>query len=443
MTRADENAVGPLRQLLDETTREQGCSLKDLTVLANQNDPFRVDTPAGHRDGAWLAVTAQDLGLGDRKIYLRGLHYMVSTAGRPKPNGERYMNTDEDWNWLSVCAGKATRWLGYLPFEQVEDHRNAEPVVRWFGGASRPFPQLDLGVPDEIPDVGETAPTIRAFGFHRAQPYKIVVFGEKSALEPVLGPFAERYRADLYLSKGEISDTLLHQMARSGVAEYPLRRMIVLCFTDADPGGWQMPLSIARKLQAFKALKFDGLDFEVHRVALTPDQVREYQLPSTPLKAKEKRGDKWREAMGVEQTEIDALASLRPDLLTQIANDAVAPFWDRDLDIRVLRAEQRWEAEAQAVVDSSDAAAELARISRQAAEHLDSLRGLRGLRDEADAINWSMRDGGGGFDLPPMVVPLATIDGVSNGSLLLDSRWSFPEQCRRLIASKAYRLDIA
>ena len=34
-----------------------GGSLKSLTVLAPQNDPFRVDTDAGHRDGAWLANT--------------------------------------------------------------------------------------------------------------------------------------------------------------------------------------------------------------------------------------------------------------------------------------------------------------------------------------------------------------------------------------------------
>lgn len=50
--------------------------MKDLTVLAPQNDPFRVDTPADHRDGAGLATTARELGLGDRKIHLRGLHYM-------------------------------------------------------------------------------------------------------------------------------------------------------------------------------------------------------------------------------------------------------------------------------------------------------------------------------------------------------------------------------
>jgi hypothetical protein len=42
--------VGPLRAKLDE----YGVPLKSLTVLATQNDPFRVDTSAGHRDGAWL-----------------------------------------------------------------------------------------------------------------------------------------------------------------------------------------------------------------------------------------------------------------------------------------------------------------------------------------------------------------------------------------------------
>lgn len=43
--------ASPLRAALDNVIAEHGCSLKDLTVLAPQNDPFRVDTPARHRDG--------------------------------------------------------------------------------------------------------------------------------------------------------------------------------------------------------------------------------------------------------------------------------------------------------------------------------------------------------------------------------------------------------
>jgi hypothetical protein len=38
-----------------------GCTMKDLTVLAPKNDPFRIDTPARHRDGRWLAETVAEL----------------------------------------------------------------------------------------------------------------------------------------------------------------------------------------------------------------------------------------------------------------------------------------------------------------------------------------------------------------------------------------------
>ncbi len=48
---------------LRATLESAGGSLKSLTVLAPQNDPFRVDTDAGHRDGAWLANTLDRLGV--------------------------------------------------------------------------------------------------------------------------------------------------------------------------------------------------------------------------------------------------------------------------------------------------------------------------------------------------------------------------------------------
>src|SRR5215208_4023907 len=142
----------PLRQALDNAIAEANgskLSMKDLTVLAPQNDPFRIDTQAGHRDGAWLAITARELGLGDRKIHLRGLHYMV--IGWPKPNGLPYTNTDADWLWLSGDAGKAARWLGYLPFDQIVDQRNAAPAVRIFKQPD-PFSYITVGLEVDLPD---------------------------------------------------------------------------------------------------------------------------------------------------------------------------------------------------------------------------------------------------------------------------------------------------
>jgi hypothetical protein len=421
--------TSPLRLLLEETAAAEGIPLKDLTVLAPQNDPFRVDTPARHRDGAWLAMTAQELGLGRRKIHLRGLHYMV--IDRPKPDRLRYTNTDPDWTWLQGDASKAARWLGYIPFDQIVDQRNAPPVVRIW---TPPEPQGRIlpGVSLTVPDVEHLIPRVTVDGFTGTQPYKLVMFGEKSSLEDVLAPIGERYHADLYLPTGEISDTLLYQMAKIGAADG--RPMVVLCFSDADPAGWQMPISIGRKLQAFKALQFGGLEFEVRRVALTPDQVREYGLPITPLKETERRGDRWRAEMGVEQTEIDALAALRPDLLRQIARDAIAPFFDATLDRRVTAARQAWLDAAQAAFESQLDADRLEQIRADATERLSSIQ------EELDALSDAMWIDSDGFDLPDLAVPTAELNGGGvHGLPLLDSRWDFAEQCRRLIESKAYR----
>lgn len=421
------NGIGPLRhQLLAEMT-SSAATMKDLTVLATQNDPYRIDTPAGHRDGAWLANTARDLGLGDREIHLRGLHYMM--IGRPKPDGTPYTNTDPDWRWLAGHAGKAARWLGYIPFDQIVDKRNAEPVVREHRPAD-PWPYVDVGLDMDIPDAADIDPQVGVADFVGEQPYKLVLFGEKASLAPVLEPIASSYDADLYLVIGEISDTLLHQIAKTGAEDG--RPMVVMCFCDADPAGWQMPISIARKLQAFQTLRFADLDFQVHRVGLTPDQVREFDLPSTPLKDTERRADRWREAMGVEQTEIDALASLRPRLLHGLTIDAIAPFYDLDLARRVREAKQQWVEEAQAAVDAAVDSADMDRLRAEAEEKLSQLR------EEIDAINEALRVSADRFDLPPVAVPTAHIDPAGNGTPLLDSGWSFSEQCRRLITSKAY-----
>jgi hypothetical protein len=422
----------PLRIQLDAAAAESGCSMNDLTVLASQNDPFRVDTPARHRDGEWLADTARELGLGERKIHLRGLHYMI--LGRPKPDGTPYTNTEADWLWLQSDAGKAARWLGYIPFDQIVDQRNSEPVVKIFD-RTPPSAYLNPGLDIDIPDADDLVPEIGVDGFVGEQTYKLVFVGEKSSLADVLVPVADEYHADLYLPTGEISDTLLYQMARIGGEDG--RPMVVLYFSDCDPSGWQMPVSVSRKLQAFRTLEFHELEFEVHRVALTPDQVREYGLPSTPMKATERRADKWQAAMGIEQTEIDALASLRPDLLRKIARDACTPFFDLTLEARVFSARSKWLTEAQAVIDEKLGEEELEQFREQAAEKLDEMR------EEIDELNAALKVDVTYDDLPEFEIPVPETNGAIHGKPLLDSRWSFTDQCQALNDAKTYSKGMA
>jgi hypothetical protein len=420
--------ASPLRAALDDVIAEQGGSLKGLTVLSPQRDPFRLDTDANHRLGEWLAATAASVGLGDRRIHLRGLHYMLVGASTPKPDGTPYTNTDEDWIWLSEKAAKAARWLGYVPFTQITDQRNAEPVIREF---SRPAPGAYLSTELNIEIPYDIEPVLYAHDFRGVQPYHLVLIGEKSSLADDLGPAAEAYQADLYLPTGEMSDTLIYCIAETAAADG--RPMVVLYFADCDPAGHQMILSVTRKLQALKVLLPGMPDFETRRVALTPAQVGEYGLPSTPLKDTERRADKWRQAMGVEQTEVDAFTA-RPGLLRQIARQSLDGFFDRTLDRRVAAYRREWLSQARQLIAATFDMDRLAEIRRDAEEQLD------GMRSQIRELNDSLRIDVDEDDLPQIELPEA-IDPGGNGLPLLDSRWDFAEQCRRLIGSKAYEAN--
>jgi len=124
------NGFGVLRSVLETASAKAGCSLSDLTVLSAQVDPYRLDTSSGHRDGQWLAKQL-DRAIGKRRrIHWRGLHYvLVSTSNLVKPNGDIYVNDDDNWTWLINTAGKGARWLGYIDFERITDNRNAEPFI--------------------------------------------------------------------------------------------------------------------------------------------------------------------------------------------------------------------------------------------------------------------------------------------------------------------------
>jgi hypothetical protein len=331
--------------VLELASARAGCSLSDLTVLSTQKDPYRLDTPANHRDGQWVAEQLERLIKGGKKIHWRGLHYaIVAKGGIRKPDGEVYVNSNDDWEWLSEEAGKAARWLRYVPFERIIDNRNAPPIIHRKARVD-PKSFVSIGLHVEIPNADDLEPWPFAQGFEPRQAYHFVIFGEKASLEDAVLPIARAKEADLYLPTGEISDTLIYQIAKE--ANDDGRPMVMFTLSDCDPSGWQMAVSIARKLQAFRDLFFPKLEFEVVPVALNVEQVRELGLPSTPLKETEKRADRWREAFGVEQTEIDALATLRPDVLREILERAFDPYFDRTLAGRVSEAKTEWREQAE------------------------------------------------------------------------------------------------
>jgi hypothetical protein len=401
------------------------ATLDDLTALSSDNDPFRLDTPANHRDGEWFAEIHKKAG---RAIHCRGVHYIA--LGETKPNGERYTNTAKDWTDIQRWAA-AARWLGFVPFDSVLDERNAEPVFRLFTPPT-PHPYITLGeVEISVPD--EIKPDVDLFGFYAAQPFRIAMFGEKTSLEPVLGPIADEYDADLLLPTGEASATMVHALARNAAEDG--RPLVIFYFSDADPSGWQMAVSVARKLQALEAGFFPGLDWTLQPVALHPDHVRKYELPSDPLKDGEKRAKAWKAAYGVAGTEIDALATLQPAVLRQLAHEAIEPFYDRTLARRANEIRREWEERARQVLVDQVGAEQLEQMEREAEAIVAQLEELR--EQANDKMRVEAIDGVELPELPELPEPELENQGEASPPLI-SSDWSWVDQTRRLIDHKSY-----
>jgi hypothetical protein len=469
-----------------------GLALDELSVLGVHRDPFRLDTPAKHRVGHWLGEQFNRLVPAGRTIHWRGFHYVLVSAGDVvKPNGRPYENSFKDATWLGEVAAKAARWLGYIDMDRLTDQRTDEPAIfrtPYERDERRPTGYVSasdgVSVPAELPFfLRFTEPlmdrarryrppeitSLLIFPADPPQPYAFVQFGEKSSLVPVLGPVSERMGADLYCGAGEISDIHLERMVRDAVEDG--RTLVVFTFSDFDPAGYQMPVSIGRKLQAFKTWKYPALEFQVVPVALTAEQVARYDLPETPLKPGDKRASRWRERFGREQTEIDALAALRPGDLTRIAEEAFAPYLDRTMARRRIEAQTAWyraarplieermatvDAEALAQIQAETDAA-LARFNdaveaAQAAmteateaanaaidEQMREIEARqRELRERKGALDRELDALCGGIAAPPAPAPIEPVVDEKAQKPLIDSRWGFVAGTQALKARKAY-----
>lgn len=419
----------PLRQQLEAAKALfRGSTMDDFTVLSSAVDPYRLDTPANRRDAQWFA--SQVGGLVE--IHNRGSHYI--SIGRIRPNGWKYVNAEEDYNWLQ-SASVAARWLGYVSPDRIIDERNAEPVFIEFA-RPEPAPFLVIGNA-EIVLPEHLLPRASLDDFRGVQEYHLALFGEKTSLRSVLEPLAQECWADLLLPTGNSSNTMITQLAKK--ASEQGRRLIVFYFSDCDPSGWNMSVEVARKLQAEKTIRFPDLDFELRPVALTPDQVRKHNLPSDPLKDTEKRAVEWEKAMGVEQTEIDSLATLKPDVLDEIAREAIEPFFDRTLASRVEEARAKWVKEAQEKVVSAIGSEKLEMIESE------SQRRLAQIQRDAESVNDLLR-----VELPddfswpetpdlPLAEPPADVAGAKLVSSLIDSSEDWATQTLKLKAHKEYQ----
>ena len=125
------------------------------------------------------------------------------------------------------------------------------------------------------------------------------------------------------------------------------RPAILLIAVDHDPSGEDILRDFIARTDCWA---------EVHRIALTPDQVTEYRLPEyvpTPAELakleNDPRAEVFRRRHGsLVQYELDALA---PEDLRNLYRSAIEEFWDADAYDAVMEREDAERAQLSAVAD--------------------------------------------------------------------------------------------
>lgn len=314
--------------------KKRGRPVTELLALAPQNDPFYAGAPARKKSAEWFAELWHCMEMKPG-VHLRRIHYRLISQSSPilMANGLPYENTEACWAEIGTAA-KAARYLGLVPPEAFVDRRNDEPMIYLVGGSNglisalSTAPYMGEGVAGEMPYLPALyldAPMIE-------QRYHVEIWAEKTTVNDVLLPLAERYGLNIVTGSGELSVTACTMLMQRAIAsKRPVR---ILYISDFDPAGMSMPVAVARKIEFFHRRRGLDLDLQVRPVVLTAEQCREFNLPRTPIKESERRAAAFETRFGGGATELDALEALYPGDLRNILRAEIERYYDVTLRSR-------------------------------------------------------------------------------------------------------------
>jgi hypothetical protein len=308
-----------------------------LIALSDGRDPFYVTNGrlalAQWFAGIWAVLDPPN------GFHLRRTHYRVVVmpdAERPKKlDGDDYENTERNWKILSDASVDA-RQLGLVDASKFTDRRAGEPVYIADDSGEREGAFVGSygswldSPPKESPFVIEYEPKVFEFpglpdafisAPRLAEPFAVEVWAEKSTVNDILEPLAQRLNITLVTGLGELSATHCFWHVNRVLAHRKKTR--ILYISDFDPAGAGMPISVARKIEYL--LRRDGhdLDIRLDPLVLTAAQVEHYQLPRTPIQDSDRGKGHFEARFGQGATELDALEALHPGELARIVEARV------------------------------------------------------------------------------------------------------------------------
>jgi hypothetical protein len=164
----------------------------------------------------------------------------------------------------------------------------------------------------------------------RNQPNYVEIWYEKEGLTPIFDEIATDWQITAFPARGYSSMTLLYEASkRFREAAQNNKEIYLLYFGDWDSSGWDMDRDIRERMQ-----KYGAPDFEFIRIAATPEQVSELNLPPMIPKKSDSRTPEFERMCrlnGWTTTCAEVNALTRGGHLQRLANDAVMKYIDMDI----------------------------------------------------------------------------------------------------------------
>jgi hypothetical protein len=154
------------------------------------------------------------------------------------------------------------------------------------------------------------------------QQHYVELWVEKDALSGVLLPLANEFHVTMMVNKGYSSQSALYEAAQRMIRhENNGQTSILFYLGDHDPSGEDMVRDIRERLHMF------GSEVMVQKLALTMEQIEEYNPPPNPAKMSDSRALAYVGRHGNESWEVDALP---PEVLGQVIREAFSHVLDED-----------------------------------------------------------------------------------------------------------------
>jgi hypothetical protein len=243
-------------------------------------------------------------------LTLRQLHYQFVSRGYAENNQKTYDGLQ--------TAMKNGRLAGLIDWDHLVDRtRNVQSL-----------PHADTPA-----DYIKTAADAYYVDHWARQPTYTEVWIEKDALVGVIGPVCKRFDVPFFSCRGYTSLSEVWKAAQRILVMGKIgdgtayKRIKIIHLGDHDPSGLDMRSSMGEYLDLFMA-HHDGPDVKIESIALTMEQVRDYDLPPNLVKEKDSRSSGYRESHGGACWELDALP---PTVISTLIHNALVPLID-DVD---------------------------------------------------------------------------------------------------------------